>query len=259
MIPLRLGGVVPVPRVNGSGRSPEPAGLRRIASRLGRLNRVRTPYAPEHAPRRTPMSAERPTLPPVRLHSEAELARDALAAPLFVRAVRLARWAGPDARVGAGGELVEAQLPAAAEHLGLSADDDGAAYASEAWRLAVDTGLLDVTDPEEGSSRTAGRARVRAPSPRARTWSCSPPAPRRTSWGSGWRASTPCTPTPPRPSWTISRISSARTARSTSTPWTGTRRPRRSSSTASSATSICSPSPTARARGRCRCPPSPRR
>ncbi|MFD4019448.1 hypothetical protein [Streptomyces sindenensis] len=95
------------------------------------------------------MSAERPSLPPVRLNSDAELARDALGAPLFVRAVRLARWAGPGTRVGAGGELVEAQLPAAAEHLGLAADDDGAAYASEAWRLAVDTGLLDVTDPEE--------------------------------------------------------------------------------------------------------------
>lgn len=94
------------------------------------------------------MSAERPVLPPVRLNSEAELARDALAAPLFVRAVRLARWAGPETRVGAGGELVEAQLLAAAEHLGLPADDEGAAYASEAWRLAVDTGLLDVTDPE---------------------------------------------------------------------------------------------------------------
>lgn len=96
------------------------------------------------------MSAERPSLPPVRLNSEAELARDALAAPLFVRAVRLARWAGPDSRVGAGGELAEDQLPAAAEHLALPADEDGAAYASEAWRLAVDTGLLDVTDPEEG-------------------------------------------------------------------------------------------------------------
>lgn len=94
------------------------------------------------------MSAERPVLPPVRLNSEAELARDALAAPLFVRAVRLARWAGPETRVGAGGELVEAQLPAAAQHLGLPADEEGAAYASEAWRLAVDTGLLDVTDPE---------------------------------------------------------------------------------------------------------------
>lgn len=95
------------------------------------------------------MSAERPTLPPVRLHTEAELARDALAAPLLARAVRLARWAGPDTRVGAGGELVEAQLPAAAEHLGLTADEDGAAEASEAWRLAVDTGLVEVEDPAE--------------------------------------------------------------------------------------------------------------
>jgi hypothetical protein len=94
------------------------------------------------------MSAERPTLPPVRLHSEAELARDALVAPLFARAVRLARWAGPKTRVGAGGELVEEQLPAAAEHLGLAADEDGVADTSEAWRLAVDTGLLDVLDPE---------------------------------------------------------------------------------------------------------------
>ncbi|MFH9268741.1 MULTISPECIES: hypothetical protein [unclassified Streptomyces] len=102
------------------------------------------------------MSAERPSLPPVRLNSEAELARDALAAPLFVRAVKLARWAGPDTRVGAGGELVEDQLPAAAEHLGLQADEDGAAYASEAWRLAVDTGLLDVTDPEEGEAEGDG-------------------------------------------------------------------------------------------------------
>ncbi|MGW1103481.1 hypothetical protein [Streptomyces sp. NPDC002540] len=95
------------------------------------------------------MSAERSTLPPVRLHSEAELARDALAAPLLARAVRLARWAGPGTRVGAGGELVDAQLPAAAEHLGLAADEDGAAEASEAWRLAVDAGLVDVEDPDE--------------------------------------------------------------------------------------------------------------
>ena len=94
------------------------------------------------------MSAERPTLPPARLHTEAELARDALAAPLLARAVRLARWAGPGTRVGAGGELVDAQLPEAAEHLGLTGDEDGAAEASEAWRLAVDTGLLDVHDPD---------------------------------------------------------------------------------------------------------------
>ncbi|MFE7099506.1 hypothetical protein [Streptomyces erythrochromogenes] len=97
------------------------------------------------------MSAEsHPTLPPVRLHSDAELARDALGAPLFARAVRLARWAGPATRVGVGGELAADQLPGAAAHLGLDADDeDAAGYASQAWRVAVDTGLVDVTEPEE--------------------------------------------------------------------------------------------------------------
>ncbi|MEU8590604.1 hypothetical protein AB0C59_26910 [Streptomyces sp. NPDC048664] len=89
-------------------------------------------------------------LPPVRLRPEAELARDALATPLLSRAARLARWAGPDTRVDAGGELVEEQLPAAAEVLGLSGEDAGA-YASEAWGLAVDAGLVEVTDEEEGT------------------------------------------------------------------------------------------------------------
>ncbi|WP_406167409.1 hypothetical protein [Streptomyces sp. NBC_00996] len=89
-------------------------------------------------------------LPPVRLHSEAELARDALAAPLLSRAARLARWAGPDTRVGAGGELVEEQLPQAALELGLSGDD-AAAFASEAWEVAVDTGLVEIVDEEEGT------------------------------------------------------------------------------------------------------------
>ncbi|GAA4105237.1 MULTISPECIES: hypothetical protein [Streptomyces] len=97
------------------------------------------------------MSGDRPTLPPVRLNSEAELARDALSAPLIARAVRLARWAGPDTRVGAGGELVEEQLPAAAAELGLADDQDGPAYASEAWRVAVDTGLVDIQDAPEAS------------------------------------------------------------------------------------------------------------
>ncbi|MGW3494944.1 hypothetical protein [Streptomyces sp. NPDC001020] len=92
-------------------------------------------------------------LPPVRLHSEAELARDALAAPLLSRAARLARWAGPDTRVDAGGELVEEQLPAAAEVLGLTGED-AAAWASEAWRVAVDTGLVEVVDEEEGTVTT---------------------------------------------------------------------------------------------------------
>lgn len=95
------------------------------------------------------MSSDRPTLPPVRLPSDAELARDALVAPLLARAVRLARWAGPETRVGAGGELVEEQLPTAAEALGLTPDEDGAAYASEAWRVAVDTGLVVVEEPQD--------------------------------------------------------------------------------------------------------------
>ncbi|MEU6893499.1 hypothetical protein ABZ934_17195 [Streptomyces sp. NPDC046557] len=96
------------------------------------------------------MSAEpHPTLPPVRLHSDAELARDALVTPLFARAVRLARWAGPDTRVEIGGELAADQLPRAATVLGFdAADPDGPMYASRAWRVAVDTGLVDVTEPE---------------------------------------------------------------------------------------------------------------
>ncbi|MBL0803560.1 hypothetical protein G6539_25580, partial [Streptomyces albidoflavus] len=56
------------------------------------------------------MPAHPPALPPVRLTSEAELARDALATPLLGRAVRLARWAGPATGVGAGGELLDDQL-----------------------------------------------------------------------------------------------------------------------------------------------------
>jgi hypothetical protein len=94
--------------------------------------------------------SDRSSLPPVRLNSEARLARDALAAPLLSRAARLARWAGPGTRVGAGGELVEEQLPGAADVLGLTGDD-AAAYASEAWRLAVDTGLVEIVDEAEGT------------------------------------------------------------------------------------------------------------
>ncbi|MET9698061.1 hypothetical protein ABZY31_14205 [Streptomyces sp. NPDC006529] len=98
-----------------------------------------------------------PTLPPVRLHSEAELARDALAAPLFARAVRLARWTAPGTPVGAGGELLADRLPEAVRLLGFGDDDpDGAAHASEAWRVAVDTGLIEVTDVEDLAEEDAG-------------------------------------------------------------------------------------------------------
>ncbi|WP_217181219.1 hypothetical protein [Streptomyces sp. AC495_CC817] len=119
-------------------------------------------------------------LPPVRLLPEAELAREALATPLLSRAARLARWAGPDTRVGAGGELVDEQLPEAAGVLGLTGEgagsagssasagdaggvgggaggaggvdgEDAAALASEAWRVALDTGLVEVVDEEAGT------------------------------------------------------------------------------------------------------------
>ncbi|MER6788018.1 hypothetical protein ABT330_25950 [Streptomyces sp. NPDC000658] len=93
-------------------------------------------------------------LPPVRLHPEAELARDALSTPLLSRAALLARWAGPGTRVDAGGALVEEQLAEAAEALGLTGED-AAAYASEAWRVAVDAGLVEVVDEEAGTV-TAG-------------------------------------------------------------------------------------------------------
>ncbi|MFF4258056.1 hypothetical protein ACFY1L_43415 [Streptomyces sp. NPDC001663] len=92
-------------------------------------------------------------LPPVRLHPEAELARDALSTPLLSRAARLARWAGPDTRVDAGGGLVDEQLPEAAEVLGLDGED-AAAYASEAWRVALDTGLVEIVDEDEGTVTT---------------------------------------------------------------------------------------------------------
>ncbi|MGW1541765.1 hypothetical protein ACWCPM_16270 [Streptomyces sp. NPDC002309] len=90
------------------------------------------------------------SLPPVRLTSEAELARDALATPVLSRAVRLARWAGPATRVDAGGGLVDEQLPDAAEALGLSGADADAS-ASEAWRVGVDTGLIEIVDEEAGT------------------------------------------------------------------------------------------------------------
>ncbi|MFE9447520.1 hypothetical protein [Streptomyces sp. NPDC006739] len=89
-------------------------------------------------------------LPPVRLHPEAELARAALSTPLLSRAARLARWAGPGTRVDSGGQLVEEQLPAAAELLGLSGED-AAAHIGEAWRVAVDAGLVEITDAEAGT------------------------------------------------------------------------------------------------------------
>ncbi|MGW5937354.1 hypothetical protein ACWIG3_24350 [Streptomyces celluloflavus] len=98
------------------------------------------------------MSADRPTLPPVRLHSEAELARDALAAPLMARAAKLARWAEHGVPVGVGGEILQESLGAATEHLGLAADEDGPGYAAEAWQLAVDTGLVEIAESADADA-----------------------------------------------------------------------------------------------------------
>ncbi|MFJ9411897.1 hypothetical protein [Streptomyces sp. NPDC101393] len=101
------------------------------------------------------MSADRPTLPPVRLHSEAELARDALSAPLMARAAKLARWAERGVPVGVGGEILQESLGAATAHLGLDGDEDGVAYTAEAWQLAVDTGLVDIDEGDEEAGEDA--------------------------------------------------------------------------------------------------------
>jgi hypothetical protein len=92
---------------------------------------------------------DRPTMPPVRLPSEAELARDALAAPLLARAAQLARWAEGGVPVGAGGELLDRDLGQAVAQLGLEADEEGIASAAEAWCFAVDTGLVEVEETED--------------------------------------------------------------------------------------------------------------
>ncbi|MET8010514.1 hypothetical protein ABZU86_17550 [Streptomyces sp. NPDC005271] len=94
------------------------------------------------------MPEDRPTMPPVRLRTDAELARDALAAPLLARAVRLARWVEPGKPVGSGGVLPADDLRAAVELLGLAEDEDGPEYTAQAWQLAVDTGLVEIEEPE---------------------------------------------------------------------------------------------------------------
>ncbi|MEU2789114.1 hypothetical protein [Streptomyces sp. NPDC007100] len=111
------------------------------------------------------MSADRPTLPPVRLHSDAELARDALSAPLLARAAKLARWAEPGVPVGVGGEILQEQLAAAVAHLGLQDDEDGAGYAAEAWQLAVDTGLVEIEETAEEDDDRPGDAAVGTATP----------------------------------------------------------------------------------------------
>lgn len=99
--------------------------------------------------------ADRPTMPPVRLPDEAELAREALAAPLLARAARLARWARPGVPVGAGGDLLEDGLKGAVAELGLEAEEDGPSAAGDAWCFAVDTGLVEVEEHPEADGDAA--------------------------------------------------------------------------------------------------------
>ncbi|MFE9168613.1 hypothetical protein ACFYNZ_03640 [Streptomyces kebangsaanensis] len=109
--------------------------------------------------------SDRSPLPPVRLASEPELARDALATPLLSRAARLARWAGAGTRVDADGLLTEEQLPAAAGVLGLGGDG-AATRTNQAWRTAVDTGLVGIADEEAGTvAAGAGLALLTGGSP----------------------------------------------------------------------------------------------
>ncbi|GAA1267900.1 hypothetical protein [Streptomyces javensis] len=102
------------------------------------------------------MPEERPTMPPVRLRTDAELARDALAAPLLARAVRLARWAEHGKPVASGGALPEGELREATELLELAGDEDGPLYAAQAWQLAVDTGLVEIEEPAGADGEDAG-------------------------------------------------------------------------------------------------------
>jgi hypothetical protein len=97
------------------------------------------------------MAADRLDLPPVRLLPEEQLARQALAAPLLERAVRLARWSAPHVRVDAMGELVEADARRAVTELGLENEPDGLAETVQAWGVAVDAGLvrLDIEEIDD--------------------------------------------------------------------------------------------------------------
>ncbi|MGP4113824.1 hypothetical protein ACTWP5_23310 [Streptomyces sp. 4N509B] len=99
-------------------------------------------------------AADRSALPPVRLPSEDELARAALATPLLSRAVELARWAAEGVPVGADGALASAELTGAVGRLGL-AEPDGHAEAVEAWDFAVDAGLVTITETGEEGRRAA--------------------------------------------------------------------------------------------------------
>ncbi|NJQ02141.1 hypothetical protein [Streptomyces zingiberis] len=85
------------------------------------------------------MPGDRSEMPPLRLPSEAELARQALAAPLFADAVRLARGVRPAPAAGTPGTR---DAPVTVVPGGADGGAGGAAGGDAlAWRIAVATGL----------------------------------------------------------------------------------------------------------------------
>jgi hypothetical protein len=89
-------------------------------------------------------------VPPVRLLPREELAAAALRVPLLETAIRLAHWVAPSRPVDQWGELGAELETRAAVELGLVPDDGDAdtalARVAEAWSLAVDLELIEVSD-----------------------------------------------------------------------------------------------------------------
>lgn len=159
----------------------------------------------------------------------------------MARAAKLARWAERGVPVGVGGQILEEPLAAATEHLGLAADEDGAAYTAEAWQLAVDTGLVEIAETEESEDGADlpddAAVSIATPGEELGLLTSGSPQDILDIWLGGMEtvladAATPTSPTSP--------TSSPRAANWTWTRSTGTRRRRPSCWTASSATSICS-------------------
>ena len=107
-------------------------------------------------------------VPPVRLLDRDELAAAALRVPLFDRAIRLARWVGPQRPVDEWGELgAELEAQAAAE-LAFGEGDEGLGEVARAWSLAVDLELITVGDTADGTEVAgsgAGLAELEAGDP----------------------------------------------------------------------------------------------
>ena len=110
--------------------------------------------------------AELIVVPPVRLLPVAELAAAALRVPLLADAIRLAHWVAPSRPVDQWGELGAELETQAALALDLVPDDGDAdvalARVAEAWSLAVDLELIEVSDAASDADADAGSASASA-------------------------------------------------------------------------------------------------